>query len=76
MNILKISRLLIFILLFLKKSHGDIKSKFSMQISKKPNIPGSEGTFLHLKERPSNQLVQLFFKLHGTPIENKSFFSL
>ena len=47
-----------------------------MQISKKSNIPGSESTFIHLKERPSNQVFQLFFKLHGTRIENMSFFSL
>ena len=35
------------ILFFLKKSYGDIKSKFSVQISKKSNVPGSEGTFMH-----------------------------
>ena len=40
----------------------------------KSNVPGSEGTLMHYKERPSNHLFQLFFKLHGTPIENKSFF--
>ena len=35
-------------LLFKKKcSYGDIKSQFSAQISKKPNVHGSEGTFMH-----------------------------
>ena len=35
------------ILFFLNISYGDIKRKFSVQISKKSNIPGSEGTFMH-----------------------------
>ena len=77
MNILKISRLLIFILFFLKKNHMAIsKVNFLCRYLKNQTYLALKVLLCIKKSVLAINCSNSFFKLHGTPIENKSFFSL